>query len=238
MSTLKQYFEGLCNLIWPPHCAVCGTLLGVGEEFVCTECRNQSPLTDFAGQYGNPLEERFWGIYRIEQAATLFWFTEGSGWRDMIHRFKYNGEWRLAEKLGAWLGAELKHSQRFDEVDMIIPVPLHWAKRLWRGYNQSEIIARGIASRLGVPMRARALCRTRFTRSQTTKLATERWGNVSGIFKVRKAEQLRGHHILLVDDVFTTGATISACIAALNHACEGDIRISVATLSMTRHEEP
>lgn len=231
---LGSIFSALASLLFPRICPVCNRLLGEGERDVCTLCRNDIPLTGFIDEADNVMEQRFWGYLPIERAAALFWFTGGSGWRDLIHDFKYSQHWRTAEMMGRWMGAELCRSGRFDDIDLVIPIPLHWRKRLSRGYNQSEYIARGIARHLNAPCDFRSVRRAHNNKSQTRKSHNERWDNVSGIFEVRRAERLRGRHILLVDDVFTTGATIGSCAEAIIAACEGDVRISIATLAASR----
>ena len=126
----------------------------------------------------------------------------------------------------------------YDDVDVIVPVPLHFRRRMSRGYNQSELLALGMARRMGVECDLRSLSRVRYNESQTNKSRTERWANVDDIFEVRRADRLRGRHILLVDDVLTTGATISACAEEIIRACEGDVRISVATLAASTRWRP
>jgi ComF family protein len=125
-------------------------------------------------------------------------------------------------------------SDNFEDIDLIIPIPLHFRRRLRRGYNQSEQLAIGVARKMGVAYDFRAVRRHLYNESQTLKSRTERWDNVEEIFEVRRAERLRGHHILLVDDVLTTGATITSCASAIIKACGGDVRISVASLAVSR----
>ncbi|MBR2351620.1 MAG: ComF family protein [Alistipes sp.] len=234
MWMLGNSLSAIMSLLFPRVCPVCDKPLGEGERDICTLCRNDIPLTGFICEADNLMEQRFWGYLPIERAAALFWFVEGSGWRKLIHDFKYAQHWYTAEMMGRWMGIEMKRSGRFDDIDLIVPIPLHWRKRLARGYNQSEYIARGLAQHLAVPCDFSAVRRTHYNKSQTRKRRTERWGNVSGIFGVRRPEHLRGRHILLVDDVFTTGATISSCAEAIIEACDGDVRISVATLAASR----
>jgi ComF family protein len=164
----------------------------------------------------------------------MFWFIGGTEWQHIIHKFKYSGRWFFAQKMGEWLGEELRDSGNFDNVDLIIPIPLHFRRRLMRGYNQSEQLALGVGRKLGVKCDFGSVHRCRYNDSQTSKMEAERWDNVDRIFEVRNAERLRGRHILLVDDVLTTGATISSCATTIIRACEGDVRISVASLAVSR----
>ena len=176
----------------------------------------------------------FENILPVESAMAMYWFVEGTEWQRIIHNFKYHGRWFFAQKMGEWLGEELRDSGNFEGVDLVIPIPLHYRRRLMRGYNQSEQLALGLGRKMGVKCDFRSVCRRSYNESQTSKSRSERWENVEEIFEVRDADKLRGRHILLVDDVLTTGATISSCAMAIHRACEGDVRISIATLAASR----
>lgn len=178
--------------------------------------------------------ERFWGLLPVERAAAFLWYVEGSPWRRVIHNFKYGGRWRVAYDLGRWYGVCLREGGLFADVDVVVPVPLHWRRRLGRGYNQSEYLARGIAQELGVECDFGSVRRSRYNASQVSRSAAERWDNVEGIFGVRHPERLQGKHILLVDDVFTTGATIMSLGSEILSRSEG-VRLSVAVLATSRH---
>ena len=207
---LKRAVSDLASLVFPDVCPVCGSMMSDGERFVCTACRYRVPLTGFC--------------------------REGSDWRRLIHDFKYGGRWLLAVRIGRWLGAELAAGGLYGDVDVVVPVPLHWRKRISRGYNQSEYIAEGVAHSLGVPCDFRSVRRRVNNPSQTQQRHGDRWGNVDGIFAVRHPQRLRGKHVLLVDDVFTTGATVISCAEAIFAACGGDVRVSVATVAASRRE--
>lgn len=232
---LRSLIADIAALLFPRECAVCGDSLAQGEEFVCTACRFRIPMTGFVEQRENPMRERLSALVPIEQASALFYFVAESDWRRTIHDFKYRGRWGHARNLGVWYGHILKRSGNYDDIDLVIPVPLHIRKRLQRGYNQSDYIADGIASVLGVKVAHRAIVRRVNNESQTRHSRNKRWGNVEGIFSVRKPDSLAGRHVLLVDDVFTTGATIISCCDALRVSCH-DIKISVATLSVSQKE--
>lgn len=231
---LRRAVYDLSSLIFPTLCPVCGSMMSDGERFVCTACRYRIPMTGFCREADNPMWRRFWGLVPVERAAALFWFIEGSQWRRLIHDFKYGGKWVSALHLGRWLGAELAAGGLFADADVVVPIPLHWRKRLARGYNQSEYIAEGVAHSLGIPCDFRSVRRRVNNPSQTQQRHGERWDNVAGIFAVRRPERLRGKHVLLVDDVFTTGATVISCAEAIVEACGGDVRVSVATLAVSR----
>ena len=222
------------SLVIPASCPVCGKRLGRGEAVVCASCEVTAPLTNLWREPHNPMNERFWGLMPVERASAFLWYVEGSAWRDVVHNFKYGGQWRVAYNMGRWFGAELRESGLYADVEVVVSVPLHLARRMWRGYNQSEYIARGIARELGVKVDTRSVGRHRYNSSQTHHRKVERWDNVEGIFRVRRADALRGKHILLVDDVFTTGATIMSLGETILRSTE-DVRLSVATLATSRH---
>ena len=205
LSDIQGVVADVVSLILPRRCIVCGGELLDNEGHICLPCRYNVPLTDFAKNKINPIKILF-----------------------------ENNRWLFAQKMGEWLGEELKCSGNYEDVDVIIPIPLHYRRRLQRGYNQSEQLAIGIGRRIGVRCDFRSVYRRHYNDSQTSKRHTDRWDNVETIFEVRRAERLRGKHILLVDDVLTTGATIGSCATTIIKACEGDVRISVATLAASK----
>jgi ComF family protein len=201
-----------------------------GAGFLCTACQWEMPLTGYEEMADNPVARRFWGLVPVRSATAFLWFTDGSGFRRVVHSFKYGGRWSLARDLGQWFGRVLADTDAYAGVDAIVPVPLHFRKVLKRGYNQSEYIAQGMSRSMSVPVETRAVVRLINNPSQTTTAAHhERWENVEGIFAVRRPERLAGRHILLVDDVMTTGATIGSCAEAIARAVP-DCRISIAVL--------
>lgn len=217
----------------PPVCPVCGRTLPEGAHTICNQCRIEAPLTGFQTQFDNPVVRKFWGTVPVVNASSFIFFVHGSGFRDLIHDFKYAGHWKTAQEMGRWYGSELARSGLYDDIDIIIPIPLHLRRRLKRGYNQSEYIARGISKATGIGIDTRSVCRTRHNPSQTHQNVRERWENVKGIFSVRHPERLRGKHILLVDDVLTTGSTLISCSDTILRAVP-DVRISIATLAVSR----
>lgn len=234
MSIFSNIFLSLSSLVMPRVCVVCGEPLGEGERPICDLCRLRVPLTNFADDDNNPMVARLRNHAPIEHATALFWYAHNSEWRTAIHNIKYRDAWYSAEKLGEWLGQELLRSGKFDDIELIIPIPLHPVKRLRRGYNQSEHIAIGVGRVLGAKCDFRSVRRANNNASQALTQQSERWENVASIFKVRDAKRLRGRHLLIVDDVFTTGATTTSCIEAIVSACDGEVRISVATLAASR----
>ena len=192
------------------------------------------PLTNFAKHKDNPIKLLFENVLPVESATAMFWFVGGTEWQSLVHNFKYYGRWFFAQKMGEWLGEELRESGNFGDIDLVVPIPLHYRRRLRRGYNQSEQLALGVGREMGVKCDFRSVRRRQYNDSQTSKSRSERWDNVESIFEVRSADRLRGKHILLIDDVLTTGATMASCASTIIRACDGDVRISIASLSVSR----
>ena len=234
LSDISGVALDVASLFMPRTCLACGRVLLENEGCICLACRYNMPLTNFSKRRENPVKLLFENTLSVEMATSMFWFVGGTEWQRIIHNFKYYGRWYFAQKMGEWLGEELLSSGNFDDIDLIIPIPLHYRRRLRRGYNQSEQLALGIGRKMGVKCDFRSVCRHLYNDSQTSKHRFERWENVEDIFEVRNAKKLRGRHILLVDDVLTTGATMISCASTIFKACDGDVRISIATLSVSR----
>lgn len=235
MSILSELAGDIGSLFFPRRCPVCGGSLVGGEKVVCTLCRATAPLTRYWQDIDNPLFEKCWGLLPVERASGFLFYKHASGWRQLIHSFKYRGMWRTARSMGEWYGRYLKESGLYDDVDVVVPVPLHPFKRIRRGYNQSEYIAEGIASQLGVEVDRRSVRRRRNTASQALKPRRERQRNVEDAFSVVRPEQLAGKHVLLVDDVFTTGSTMLSCAGEILSAAES-CRLSIAALAVLKSE--
>lgn len=233
MWTLDRFFAAVKELLFPPFCAVCGEPLAEGEELLCTLCRVTAPLTGYEQEPYNPVLAKFEGLVPVERASAMLFFQQESGWQRLIHDFKYHKAWRVAQQMGYWYGNRLKQSGLYGDIDMVIPMPLHPLKQLRRGYNQATYLAEGIASALGVRLERRAVRRHRNTSSQARTPMRHRASNVEDAFSVRAAETLRGKHLLLVDDVLTTGSTMISLIEAIRCRVP-DCRISVAVLAAPR----
>lgn len=236
MSMLGNILRSLSSLIYGDGCIICGDHTQKGMHSICTKCRLEIPLTHFYSEEDNPVKERFDGFVAVEQASAMFFYVTNSRWQGLVHRFKYSGKWQIAYSMGRWYGSLLKESGLYADIDVIVPVPLHPIKILKRGYNQSRYIAEGMAKEMGVKVDARSVRRLRNNPSQARNTATARWANVESLFGVRRTEALRAKHILVVDDVLTTGATITSCIQAIKAALP-DCRVSVAALSTTIRRE-
>jgi ComF family protein len=225
---LTKIWDSLIGLVFPDFCEVCGTPLVRGERHICLSCLFKMPRTGFWDEADNELEKMFWGRVKIERACALFYYRKGSDFRPMIHKLKYKGKYKIALRLGEELGICLKNSVLYQDISMLIPIPLHPKKEKMRGYNQSELIATGMSDIMSLPLEKGNLIRTKFTETQTKKTATERWKNVQSVFDVRDKTGLTGEHILLIDDVITTGSTIEACASTLIDNC--NCKVSIATI--------
>lgn len=233
---LGNILRSLSSLIYGDGCIICGDHTQKGMHSICTKCRLEIPLTHFYSEEDNPVKERFDGFVAVEHASAMFFYVTNSRWQGLVHRFKYSGKWQIAYSMGRWYGSLLKESGLYADIDVIVPVPLHPIKILKRGYNQSRYIAEGMATEMGVKVDACSVRRLRNNPSQARNTATARWANVESLFGVRRTEALRAKHILVVDDVLTTGATITSCIQAIKAALP-DCRVSVAALSTTIRRE-
>lgn len=234
---LFSAYHAIRSLLFPQECIVCGEHVDDAMHDICMRCRLDIPLTNYLNQEENPVKERFAGVVPIEQGSSFMFYAGNSLWRTMVHRFKYGGMWRIAYTMGRWYGAELKASGLYDDVDVIIPIPLHIFKLLKRGYNQSTYLAEGMARSMGISVDTRCSRRTRNNPSQARRRARDRWDNVDDLFRIVHPEHLRGKHILVVDDVLTSGATLTTFLHTLKSAVP-DCRISVATLAVTKHITP
>lgn len=227
---LKVWLSSLLSLFFPRCCMVCGRPLAKGEECICAMCNINLPRTNFHLRKENPVEQLFWGKIPLERATSFFFYRKGSDFRQILHQLKYGGQKEIGAVMGRYMAAELLPSGFFQGIDVIVPIPLHKRKQRLRGYNQSEWIARGIATVTGIRVDTESVMRCKNTETQTRKSAFERWENVDGIFDLPHPECFTGKHVLIIDDVLTTGATTVACASRLQEV-EG-IRMSVLTLAM------
>lgn len=219
----------LFHFFYPHNCIGCGSDLIQKENFFCLECINDLPYTGFAMHANNELEKKFWGRIALASAMSEFYFSKGSIVQNMIHEFKYHGNKKAGNYFGNLMGKSLLNSNRF-HVDVIVPLPLFKKKERMRGFNQSEILCQGISEMINKPVIRNNVIRKVFTETQTKKHRVERWKNVEDIFYVSNPTQLEGRHVLLVDDVVTTGATIDACGTEILKI--KDVTLSIATLAM------
>lgn len=212
LGIVKEYIEDFINLIFPDTCLVCGALLHRGENLLCLKCLYQLPRTDYCKfPQENQIIDLFAGRLRLEKATALFYFQKASAYRHLLHLLKYKNKPQIGIMLGKELGALMLDSKNFNDIDIIVPVPLHKKREKERGYNQSYMIAQGISKILKKPAFDNLFIRNEYTVTQTKMSKEERWKNVSGKFSITDIGQLTDKHVLLVDDVVTTGSTIEAC---------------------------
>ena len=203
------------SLFYPQICMACGKSLYKNEYCICTYCIYHLPKTDHLQVEENPFVKLFWGRINIHSAAAYYNFTKGGKIQHLIHQLKYHGQKEIGLTLGKLYGKSLQNAPLFNSVDTIIPIPLHKKKLQKRGYNQSEFFAQGISTVLQVSMDAKNVYRSLESDTQTKKSRFNRWKNVESIFSVKEPSKLQGKHILLVDDVVTTGSTLEACAQVL-----------------------
>lgn len=230
VKSIRHYFIDFLGLFFPSLCAACGSYLVKGERIVCLTCLHDLPFTDFHLQPDNAIAKRFWGKVEVKAATSLLHFQKGNKVQQLVHQLKYNGRDDVGEYLGQLLGRQLNGTALYGDVALVVPVPLHWRKKLKRGYNQSACFADGIATAMGIETTNQLLQRARHTQTQTKKTREERWLNVKDVFVLVNPEQYTGKHILLVDDVVTTGATLEACAQQLLQI--PGAKVSIATIAV------
>lgn len=226
---LHKYLDGFISLLYPRVCAACGNSLFKHEEVICMYCLNNLPKTDFHRMENSPLDQVFWGRVDLQHTTAFYEFHKKGKVQVLLHKLKYSNRPDVGIYLGRLMGRELKNSGRFFSIDAIVPVPLHERKQRKRGYNQSEQIAIGLGQGLGVEVDAHSFVRTVNTATQTRKSRIARWENVKEVFEVAMPDRLQGKHLLLIDDVITTGATLEAAARCLL-AVEG-VTLSIACLA-------
>jgi ComF family protein len=221
--------KDLLSLFFPKICAACGSSLYRHEGHLCNSCYIHLPKSNFHISRGNPVERLFWGRVPLLAAGSFYLFNKGTRVQRLLHELKYKGRQEAGETVGGWYARDLKSHTEFAGADYIVPVPLHARRLKQRGYNQSMSFAKGLSEELGIPVNEKLISRRAFSATQTRKSKFTRWENVNEIFVVDPAVDLRNKHILLVDDVVTTGATIEACYHAF--AKQADVFMSVATIA-------
>ncbi|MBX7182600.1 MAG: ComF family protein [Bacteroidia bacterium] len=234
LHIIKRQLDGLLSLAYPDYCSACGEALLQHERNVCGICRNNLPKTHFHTYSDNPASKLFWGKVLIRTAASYYYFQKGDKVQKLIHQLKYKGEKEIGETVGIWYGEELKESTMFQDLDLIIPVPLHPEKLVRRGYNQAEWFGRGLSKSLNVELDCRSLERIKFTETQTRRSMFDRYQNIEDVFSFRRMEESR-RHILIVDDVLTTGSTLISCIDSIRKEHGSELSISVATMAIAKH---
>ena len=224
-------FRDLLRIFFPATCYHCGTPLVGDERYLCLNCQLQISTNTAIIAPNNITEQRLGGRIPLVAGASYMHYIKGTPSQTILHQLKYYGNTKIGYTYGQLLGNALRLSGRFDDIDVLIPVPLHHFKQWQRGYNQSEILCKGIASTFPHPIEKHLLQRNTYTQTQTHKNRIQRMENMQGVFSIKHPERLNGKHILLVDDVITTGATTDACWETLKTI--PNLRISIASLAIT-----
>lgn len=227
---MLKWLDNLSHLLFPETCVACNRQLQHHEDLLCLYCQHDLPYTNFHHQpIDNPLAKHFWGRVPLQNTAAYLHFSKGGRVQHLIHLLKYKNRPDIGEAIGKLYGEQLSKTSTWQDIDWVLPVPLHPDKERKRGYNQSDSLAKGLADGLHTAWSRDMLIRRTYTESQTKKGRFARWTNVETVFDLVAPEQIRGKHLLLVDDVITTGATIEACAAKLL-SVEG-VRLSVASIA-------
>lgn len=233
-------FKALVDLFLPRECHICGRKLLDDEEYLCTSCIGRLPITGYERYWTNlnglntdlnPMEQRFAGQLPLDRACAPYFYTRDSSIATLVHDFKYRGFSKLAVLMGRIGAGALQGSGLFDGVDLIVPVPIHWMKKRRRGYNQTEMIARGVSEVTGIPVE-RQLRAVRPHRTQTSLTPGQRSANTRNLFAIRNPEALKGKRVMLLDDICTTGATLLSAGEAIAASTNNNVRISIFTLGV------
>lgn len=231
--SVPSYLNGLLHLFFPHNCIACYSEVFSGDAVLCTKCFTSLPQTNFFQVAENAVATTFYGRVPIENAGATFYFTKDSIVQSLMVALKYKGIKTVGHFLGNETALAMLKSNWYHEVDFVVPMPLNPAKERRRGYNQAALIAEGIALKIGRPLLQNAVARPISTETQTQKNRVERWHTMKNAFEVTDKAKFMGKHILLVDDVVTTGATLEACAAILIAECNA--KVSIACAAYTSH---
>lgn len=229
MLQFNRIATDIIALLFPELCNACGTHLYYGEKEICTKCLYDLPYTDYHLHAENRVAKQLWGRLPCNAAMAMLYFKKGTKVQNLIHSLKYKDQVEVGIRLGNLLGERLKLSNQYAGIDLVIPVPLHQKKERLRGYNQSKYIADGVAEALQISVSTGHLLRDKSTESQTKKARYTRYENMQAVFNINNPQDLKGKHILLVDDVITTGATLEACGTSLLNS--GVQKLSIAAVA-------
>ena len=232
MNLLKGIFSSTTHLFYPHVCTGCGSDLLSADNLLCARCITDLPQTNFAQHASNPVEKIFWGRVPVAAGHSEFYFAKESLIQHLVHQLKYKNNKEIGIYLGEIMGRSLMDSHRFKNIDALVPLPLYPDKERKRGYNQAAIICQGMSAVMNVPVMINNLIRQRYTETQTKKHRLERWENVEGSFAVKNMATFKGKHLLVVDDVVTTGATIEAGCEALLKSEAASLSIATLTIAI------
>ena len=222
--------KSIVNLFFPKVCYACHNLLNDNEDTICMDCRHDLPITNFHFDNNDSVQKALYGRAKIENGTALFRFEKKGNVQRLIHNLKYKDHEHIGFVLGNWLGGELKTLESYKNIDVVIPVPLHKNKLRKRGYNQVALFGQQVAKALNADYLDDVLVKVTNTKSQVNKKRLARWTNSNELFTLKNMETIDNKHILIVDDIITTGATLEACISILNQA--KNIKISIVTMAI------
>ena len=226
---LKNKIKDVLLLFFPKQCVLCENSLLNNEKTLCIHCLHDLPFANYSKEKNNPVEKTFFGRIPVEAATALFLFKKENKGQKLIHQLKYKQQKKIGEILGELLGNELKNNRRFATIDFIIAVPLHPKKLKKRGYNQLSLFGKKLSEHMEVPMVETILQKREIGATQTKKIRLDRWENAKASFYISDLETLKDKHVLLIDDVITTGATLEACCKTLLQT--KNLKISIATIA-------
>ncbi len=232
-STIKNYLTGFVSLFYPHCCMLCEIKLVEGETDICLSCLLRLPRTNYHLQPNNMASDRFKGKVPFENVSSFIYYNKGGLSQKIVVNIKYKGFSDFGISMGKLAAKEIKNtSSFFDNIDALIPIPLHYQRMKKRGFNQSEKLAEGISIETGIPVNTSIVFRKKLNHTQTKKGRYERWLNTENIFNIIPDENMDGKHLLIIDDVLTTGATIESCVQTLlMHYTQ--LKISIFTLAIT-----
>ena len=229
INNLRKLSNQIFSLFYPNLCAGCHVDLVRHEKIICLSCWETLPKTNFHLRETNPVAQKFWGKINIQHATSFYYFNKEGRLQQILHALKYRKQFDVGILLGQKMGVDLLYADWIKNIDLIIPIPLSKEKMRTRGYNQSESIALGLSAVLNIPVQTNTVIRVKNTASQTNKNIAERMENVKNAFAVQDAEKLKNKHVLLIDDVLTTGATLEACAREL--LTIENCKISIVTIA-------
>jgi predicted amidophosphoribosyltransferase len=225
MKKAVQVFHHMMDLLYPPLCTSCGVLRPLDQHIFCLDCLHELPETGYHQFLQNPFMDHFKGRIDVKAGAAFLFFSRGGGTQRLLHQIKYNNRPDLISTIGRWYGRQLYQSPIWTDTQLIVPVPLHWRKFRKRGYNQSAVFGEGLGETMHIPCHMTALKRVTHDKSLTGMKRLQRVETIGTSYLLSKPQLVRGKHVLLVDDVLTTGATLEACALALAEAPIASLRM-------------